>query len=329
MAKNLEPAAKKARTGAGDGNAAGVASGSHANGGPAPLMKLEFGTHGEMPVLPALGSAPKTWEAYYAKMVGWVRKVMPTGLQQFNIQLSDVEVALPTRIEENLAENGRNALTTFRGDWDVAACVQAMESTSMYENCGSAHWLNVKSGKVEFAGEVLMDEHTPWTQVVAALHCWSWDRYMNSSEKVNLRRLIFPVTVPSACHSTVDAQKSIKVVKTRPPPEDPVTEERPTFKDCPVLAGRAHILAMYFTMGQCMAKWSQQDQTHFLKLWEACYQNFHLVMPFPDPPCPWKWGNYSGGLANNLGQLGWHTCETTFLVAINMFNQISGHQKSP
>jgi hypothetical protein len=298
---NSEPPMKKTKVGGGQAGQAekttsdvAMASGGHANGGPASgghadggpavaVSPLDFGTHGQMPTVPAWGSESVIWEAYYEKMVDWVRKVTPMGLQQLGINVSDVGGALPTRIQENTSESGRSALTTFRGDWDVEACVQAMDTTNMYENCGSAHWLNVKSGKVMFGGEVVMDEHTPWTQVMAALHCWSWDRYLCSSEKPVMRRLIFPVTVPSACYATSDAQKSIQVTRTLPDGKE-VTEGRPTFQDIPVLAGRAHILAMYVTMGQCLVKWGEQDQKHFLKVWEACYQNFHLVMPFADPP---------------------------------------------
>jgi len=276
----------------------GTGSSGHALGGPRREeenpKKIEFGTYGQMPTFPALGSEPPTWEAYYKEMVEWVRNVIPIGLKELGVHLLDVGLALPTKIEENTSETGRNALTTFRGDWDVGACVQSMESTTMYENNGSAHWLDVKSGKVMFAGEVLLEEHTPWNQVAAAFHCWSWDRYLNSSEKPAMRRLMFPVTVPSALHSTLDAKKSIKVEKKLKDGRK-VTEERPTFKDCPVLAGRAHILAMYHVMGKCLTKWTEQDQLHFLKLWEACYQNFDRVTPFTDPPVPGTGATFPGG----------------------------------
>lgn len=252
--------------------------------------KLEFGALGPMADQPPSGAEPPIWEEWYATMVDWVRKVTPLALKEFSINVEDIGAALPTRIQENTsmddAQTGvRNQLTTFRGDWKVDECLMAMKTTNMYEACGSAHWLDIKSGKVMLAGELILDEHTPWTQVQAAMHCWSWDRYMNSSEIPQSRRLFFPVTVPSACTSTADASKSVKVTVTGADGKKCV-EDRPVFKNCVVLAGRAHLLAMYWTMCECMTSWADEDQTHFLKVWEAPHPSLHLATPFCHRPIP-------------------------------------------
>ena len=257
------------------------------------LIPMDFGALGPMPPIPPLGSDAKIWEKFYALMVEWVRGAIPIALKNCGITVPAVEEALPTRIQDNMTTTGRNALTTFRGDWDVQSCLQAMESTSLYESCGSAHWLNSKTGTVEFLGQVVLEEHTPWSQVQAALHCWSWDQYLTSSEKPMMRRLIFPVTVPTACESTEDAKQSVWINSKGPGGKD-VIQERPIFKDCPVLAGRAHLLAMYLTMAECMMKWGEQNRKHFLKLWEALLSNFFpyilsLVHFLLTPPCPSGW----------------------------------------
>ena len=255
------------------------------------------------PEMPALGSESKLWEAWYDQLVDWVRTNIPKGLQELGINVESVKNALPTRIQDNSQNGTTSKLTTFRANWNVLDCVLALETANMYENCGTAHWLNARSGKVVFGGAVIFEEQTPWAQVTAALHCWSWDRYLSSSEKEHLRRLIFPVVVPTACFSKTDAEKGIKVKVAQ---DDgykgaDVWETRPIFENCPIFAGRAHLLAWHFIVGECLSKWDEQSQIHFTKLLEASDQSYQKVSPSPtsDFPLPWKWGNFSGSQGSN------------------------------
>ena len=229
---------------------------------------LDFGSFGLMPTVPPAGAEPEKWETFYALLVSWARSVIPIGLKYHNIEITSVGDALPTRIKDNKEQaGGRGTLTTFRGDWDPKECVLALDTTSMYENGGVIHWLDARSGKVEFDGEVIFNEHTPWNQVVAALHTWSWARYMISSTTPGMRRFIFSVALPTAIPAAADARRTIKVMEKQAKKD--VLVERPTFAGCPVLAGRAHIIALYYQMGLCMTTWTEQDRVHFMKLWEV------------------------------------------------------------
>lgn len=247
----------------------GAGSSSHTTGD-----RLDFGSFGLMPTMPPSGAESDQWETFYAVLIKWVRSCIPIALKELKLTIKDILSALPARIKDNKEDGGgRNMLTTFRGDWEIAACLLALDTTGMYESGGVAHWLDASTGKVVFKGEVILDEHTPWSQVSAALYTWSWGRYWSSNKIPAMRRFVFSVTLPTAVDSTADAQKSIKVLEKDGKKKD-VMVDRPTFSGCPVLAGRAHLIAMYYQMGECMTRWGEQDKEHFLKLWEACPRSF-------------------------------------------------------
>ena len=143
-----EPDAKKPRLAASSGsvNATndGDALADHASGGPVvPVGKLDLSSLGLMPKVPVIGSDRTEWEGHYSNIVGWTRKAISLGLLEWSIKVPDIGLAVPTRIKENMSDSGQNVVTTFRSDWDVDRAVQSMETTGMYENNGTAHWLAV------------------------------------------------------------------------------------------------------------------------------------------------------------------------------------------
>lgn len=245
----------------------------HASGGSAFGGSLDLTSLGKPPELPPLGSHHSEFEKYYTEMVLFVRSALPLVLAPLGVKIKAVTDAFPTRIAENLSAIGRNTSTTFRPQWGVAECVQAMSTTGLYESAGSIWWFDAASQKVMFQGEEIIMARTPWCQVEAAMSVWSWERYLASSESPPMRRLIFPMPLPTACHSINEAQHCI-CVSVKGQDGEACTEDRPFFEDLPMVAGRAHVLALCQSMYDCMKKWHEpSSQTLLLKIWEACYEN--------------------------------------------------------
>ena len=238
----------------------------------------------KMPVQPHATDTPDLWEDYYAAIVKYVKEQAPRRLLELGIDVGgDICKAPPTKIEENVDNNmQRNSVTTFRGHWDMSACAQSLNTTSLYEECGSAHWFDctnrtlkvgVKANEQGEKEDLVVDDHIPWSRVQAGCVAFGQDKLAASSEKAGMRRIIFPTTIPSFCNHLKEAQQFTEVKG----PGNTGKVKQPRFTGLLPIAGRQHLLGMYYCMAQCLEGWDAPNrQNHFLKIWEAGVK-FHIM----------------------------------------------------
>jgi len=207
---------------------------------------------------------------YYTALVKYVRGTMKPNLEQLGIQIDNLDSVVPTKILDNVKKDAvKSKVTTFRGDWQIDQCKMSMETAKMHENNGVLWWLDPTGQHIKWEGQVLVEQHTRWEQVLAADSIWSWERLLASNEDPGMRRLIFPVTIPTMCHDVQDVEKSILVNG----------EARPTFSNLPILGGHAVVLAFYRALDRCAEDLQDSNNAQlFLKLWEACNFNMGVIL---------------------------------------------------
>ena len=265
----VEPAPASAITAApgsppttGSSATGGPGAGPATGGGPDPNMIPQCPGENDLVSLEEM-------EAYFKVMVPWVRKNTPTYLSKFNIDVKSVKLVAPAKMAENLLSTGANKVTTYKEDWRVENCTQAMSTTGMYEGSGPIWWFDPCNRIVAWGGDFVMDNKVTQQQFIVANSLWEAKRLWASSANPALRRFILPVTFPTACYTRQDAEQTIVL--------GPKSEKVPSFTRLPMFAGRAVILAFYENVAQCirsLATGSLEEEGRFLKLWEAWCPDF-------------------------------------------------------
>lgn len=310
-----EPAAKKAKTGevactkATDGEPAQLAGGAAAAGVQQPATGgQQPATGGQAlvrPAPPADPNDPEQAEVYYNQLVPYVKAQMCQGLAKYGVSITAVDMVAPAAIEDNAQSadggNAQGKVTSFREEWRVDHCKQAIDTVGMYEGNGLLWWLQAQGKTVIWEGKQVLDNRVTWAQVQVAGANWSQQRFIASHQNFKLRRFIFPVTVPTACHGTPDVEQKIDIDG----------KEHPYFKNLPVLGGRPLVLAFYEAVADCLAaddalRSSNQplaapEDARLLKLWEATTPHPptppHVLIPtvFPRKHVVVRWVAFNGG----------------------------------
>ena len=95
---------------------------------------------------------------------------------------------------------------------------------------------------------------------------WGQARLVASSENPKLRRLFFPIIIPTLCKDLVDAKRIIKIEGV----------DQPVFTKLPLLGGRPILLGLYraldYWAGQ-VASGEPGAADFLMKLWEAFLQS--------------------------------------------------------
>lgn len=197
---------------------------------------------GPPPALPEDINDADLAEIFYALNQEWVKKALPVGLGLFGIPVADLHRVPPSRIEDNAAgpaAGGGVQVTTFREPWNLLTAKMSMETTRMHESNGTLYWFDEVVRQVNWNGECLFDLKIPYKAVEAAKEAhWSMRKLIASHTEEQMRRLIFPGHLPTACVG-ISCVEQCTLIEGK---------SHPYFYKLPLFAGRAVVLSLWLAL---------------------------------------------------------------------------------
>ena len=142
-----------------------------------------------------------------------------------------------------------------------------MKTNGKYEAAGVLWWFALCGQEVTFESKPIFKSGVKRLALDAAAVHWSEPAYVASDQAEHRRFYTFPGVMPTACSGLPDVEKSAAQVV------EGVTKNVPIFKELPVLAGRAVVLAYLEALVEAM----EQGQSERLK------KLFEATAPGPPP----------------------------------------------
>ena len=242
----------------------------------------------QCPQLPTRSDGADTWAKYYTQLSHFVRSRLPAELAKncdMDIrQFGELHQCPCTDIKRN-TKPAIGDMTTYKETWNVHNCITSMETTKKYEAAGSIFWFDFTGEATptkQFGGQQLGIASEPHRSAVeGAASIWDDSTYRASSQIEQHRRYTFPGVIPTACTQIEEAQRT-----TPGPNNEPV----PTFKNLPMLAGRACMLAWLEAVASCIQSEQPAEKVRLKRLFEAWATQFETSsVIYPRPPMARMW----------------------------------------
>jgi hypothetical protein len=212
------------------------------------------------PIQPARDAMAFEWSEYYTKLARYVITYLKSQLVHCGVDLSgysELYHVPPTSILSNTKPAiGGTQLTTHKETWHVDRCIIAMETTGKYGAAGSLWWFALESAQVIFQDIVLFEAEPYRLAVEATSALWDDAAFQSSDLQAHRRRFNFPGEFPTGCPGIPDAS-------TKSDAGDP------TFRNLPMIGGRAVVLGYLEAVAVCMQSSKDEDKLRLTKLWEA------------------------------------------------------------
>ena len=242
----------------------------------------------QCPQQPARSAGTDTWAKYYKQLAHFVRSRLPAELAKncdMDIrQFGELHQCPCTDIKRN-TKSAIGDMTTYKETWNVDNCITSMETTKKYEAAGNLFWFDFlceATPTKQFGGQQLGIASEPHRSAVeGAASIWDDASYRSSALDDQHRRYTFPGVIPTACTQIEEARRTIP---------GPNNEPVPTFKNLPMLAGRACMLAWLEAVASCIQSEQPAEKVRLKKLFEAWATQFETSsVIYPRPPMARMW----------------------------------------